>query len=133
MATHSSILAWTIPWRQEPDGLQYVELQRVRQDLVTKQQQQLEFKVNLIKLLHNCTHFTGQQGHTQNPSSWLKQYVNQELPDVLAGLRRGRGGGGKRWWWRSWVEYISLHGYIRNTPSDTEVHAERQLRVNRRT
>ena len=21
------------------------------------------------------------------------------------------------------VEYISLHGYIRNTPSDTEVHA----------
>ena len=22
------------------------------------------------------------------------------------------------------VEYISLHGYIRNTPSDTEVHAE---------
>ena len=22
------------------------------------------------------------------------------------------------------VEYISLHGYIRNTPSDTEVRAE---------
>ena len=31
------------------------------------------------------------------------------------------------------VEYISLHGYIRNTPSDTEVHAEHQLRVDRRT
>ena len=31
------------------------------------------------------------------------------------------------------VEYISLHGYIRNTPSDTEVHAERQLREDRRT
>ena len=27
------------------------------------------------------------------------------------------------------VEYISLHEYIRNTPSDTEVHAEHQLRV----
>ena len=27
------------------------------------------------------------------------------------------------------VEYISLHGYIRNTPSDTEVHAEHQLTV----
>ena len=27
------------------------------------------------------------------------------------------------------VEYISLHGYIRNTTSDTEVHAEHQLRV----
>ena len=31
------------------------------------------------------------------------------------------------------VEYISLHGYIRNTPSDTEVHAERQPREDRRT
>ena len=31
------------------------------------------------------------------------------------------------------VEYISLHGYIRNTPSDTEVHAEYQLRADRRT
>ena len=25
------------------------------------------------------------------------------------------------------------HGYIRNTPSDTEVHAEHQLRADRRT
>ena len=31
------------------------------------------------------------------------------------------------------VEYISLHGYIRNTPSDTEVHAKHQLRVDRST
>ena len=27
MATHSSILAWTIPWRQEVGGLQSVALQ----------------------------------------------------------------------------------------------------------
>ena len=31
------------------------------------------------------------------------------------------------------VEYISLHGYIKNTPSDTEVQAQRQLRVDRST
>ena len=31
------------------------------------------------------------------------------------------------------VEYISLHGYIRNTPSDTEVYAEHQLRADGRT
>ena len=31
------------------------------------------------------------------------------------------------------VEYISLHGYIKNTPSDTEVHAEHQLRADRST
>ena len=29
------------------------------------------------------------------------------------------------------VEYISLHRYIRNTPSDTEVHATHQLRADR--
>ena len=31
------------------------------------------------------------------------------------------------------VKYISLHGCIKNTPSDTEVHAEHQLRVDRCT
>ena len=24
MATHSSILAWKIPWRENPDGLQFI-------------------------------------------------------------------------------------------------------------
>ena len=31
------------------------------------------------------------------------------------------------------MEYIFLHRYIKNTPSDTEVHVEHQLRVNRST
>ena len=44
MATHSSILAWKIPWTEEPGGLQSQRLQRVRHDLVTKQQQQRQFK-----------------------------------------------------------------------------------------
>ena len=30
MAVHSSILAWRIPWTDEPGGLQSIELQRVR-------------------------------------------------------------------------------------------------------
>ena len=29
MATHSSVLAWRIPWTEEPGGLQSTELQRV--------------------------------------------------------------------------------------------------------
>ena len=29
MGTHSSILAWEIPWTEEPGGLQYIEPQRV--------------------------------------------------------------------------------------------------------
>ena len=36
MATHSSILAWEIPWTEEPGGLQSTRLQRVRHDLATK-------------------------------------------------------------------------------------------------
>ena len=30
MATHSNILAWRIPWTEEPGGLQSTESQRVR-------------------------------------------------------------------------------------------------------
>ena len=36
MATYSSILAWEIPWREEPNGLQSMESQK--DDLVAKQQ-----------------------------------------------------------------------------------------------
>ena len=32
MATHSSVLAWRIPWTEEPDGLQSIGSQRVRYD-----------------------------------------------------------------------------------------------------
>ena len=32
MATHSSILAWRIPWTEEPGGLQSMALQRVGHD-----------------------------------------------------------------------------------------------------
>ena len=43
MATHASVLAWTrtwipcpwIPWKEEAGGLQSMELQRVRHELVT--------------------------------------------------------------------------------------------------
>ena len=41
MATHSCILAWEIPWTEEPGGLQSMGSQRVRHDLVTKQQSHL--------------------------------------------------------------------------------------------
>ena len=32
MATHINILAWEIPWTEEPGGLQSMGLQRVRYD-----------------------------------------------------------------------------------------------------
>ena len=35
MATHSSVLAWRIPWTEEPGGLQSIGLQTVRHDWAT--------------------------------------------------------------------------------------------------
>ena len=32
MATHSSVLAWRIPWTEEPGGLQSTESQRIGRD-----------------------------------------------------------------------------------------------------
>ena len=34
MATHSNILAWEIPWTEEPSGLQSMGSQRIGHDLV---------------------------------------------------------------------------------------------------
>ena len=39
VATHSSILAWEVPWTEEPGGLQSMGSQRVEHNLATKQQQ----------------------------------------------------------------------------------------------
>ena len=36
MTTHSSILAWRIPWTENPGGLQSIGLQRVRLTEVTR-------------------------------------------------------------------------------------------------
>ena len=36
MAIHSGILAWKIPWTEEPGGLWPMGLPRVRHDLVTE-------------------------------------------------------------------------------------------------
>ena len=35
MATHSSILAWRVPWAEEPDGLQSMGSQRVGHNRAT--------------------------------------------------------------------------------------------------
>ena len=51
IATHSSILAWRIPWTKEPGGLQFMGPQRVRHNWVTK--------------THTHTHT-----HTHTPSTY---------------------------------------------------------------
>ena len=41
VGTHSSTLAWKIPWPEEGGGLPFTGTQRVGHDLVMKQQQQI--------------------------------------------------------------------------------------------
>ena len=69
MATHSSTLAWEIPWTEEPGGLQSRGSQGVGHDLATEQEHDGEgiqensevmemcfhiFKKNLIVYLVGC-------------------------------------------------------------------------------
>ena len=42
MATHSRILAWKIPWTEEPGGLQSTELHRVRHEIGRAQRLKLQ-------------------------------------------------------------------------------------------
>ena len=44
MATHSSTLAWKIPWMEEPGRLQSMGLQRVRHDRTTSQEEDIRNK-----------------------------------------------------------------------------------------
>ena len=48
MATHSSILAWKIPWTQKPGRVQSMGLQRVRHDLATENNNMSQFLVSLF-------------------------------------------------------------------------------------
>ena len=60
MANHSSILAWEIPWTEEPAGLQSMESQRVWQDWAR---------------VHMCTHV---HTHTHTPLLGEKECSDQE-------------------------------------------------------
>ena len=50
MATHLSILAWRIPWTEEPGRLQSIQSQRVGHDRATN---------TFINILDTDKHYTG--------------------------------------------------------------------------
>ena len=58
MATHSNILAWRIPWTEEPGEQQVQGSQRVRHDLATKQQQHIciYMYINIYMHTYICIH-----------------------------------------------------------------------------
>ena len=51
MATHSSILAWKIPWTEEPGGLQSMGSQRVGHNLATKPPPWTSLVAQMVKRL----------------------------------------------------------------------------------
>ena len=51
MATHSSILAWEIPWTEESGGLQFM-VSQVRHNLVTKPPPQTNISIELSITSH---------------------------------------------------------------------------------
>ena len=50
MATHSSILAWRVPWTEEPGGLQSVGLQRVGHDWAAKHSTEVSSKTSRLDI-----------------------------------------------------------------------------------
>ena len=62
MSTHSCILAWKIPWTEEPGGLQSIESQRVGQDWATghthTQCIHINYFISLMSFRHAYTHVT---------------------------------------------------------------------------
>ena len=71
MAAHSSILAWEIPWTEEPGRLQVHGVTKNWTYLATEQQQQLFMKASLIQLIFTecmlySKHCSRHWGHTPN-------------------------------------------------------------------
>ena len=106
MATDSSILAWRVPWTEEPGGLLFMWSQRVGHDWVTNRHTHPETWVRF-----SCPCF-GQkaadwesrlsecrvQGHLGLPSSsqvawWLKTKQNKKPAGLIPGLGKSLAGG----------------------------------------
>ena len=56
VATHSSILAWRIPWTEERVRLQSMGSQRVRHDCATKKKKRYENRLGMVKKLAWISH-----------------------------------------------------------------------------
>ena len=70
MATYSSILAWKIPWTEEPDRLQSMRSQRVAQDWATSLS--FTFYENLVPW----------PGVEPRPQQWKPQVLTARLPEI---------------------------------------------------
>ena len=78
MATHSSILAWEIPWTEEPGGLQSKGSKRVGHDRVTKHRNTKQILFSLLWKSHGvCRSFS------HLCSMWCKKMLELSWKSVL--------------------------------------------------
>ena len=95
MATHSSILAWRMPWTEEPGRLQAIGLQRVRYDWVTCTS--LHFTVILIQK-DKCTQMcvaalfttarTWKQPRCPSTEKWIKKLRYVYTMEYYSAIKR---------------------------------------------
>ena len=96
MATHSSILAWRIPWTEEPGGIQFMGSQRVGHNWVTNPS---TFHLTLPYCSHSDSHLESQwRAHTLPRGLWpclVKRGTGTPLWLTMMGGYRNS------WPWRS--------------------------------
>ena len=80
MATHSGILAWEIPWTEEPGGLESMGSQRVRHNLATKHSHSLKFGTS-VNAAVDCGPFWTPILVSWNILQWL--IFKPKIPDII--------------------------------------------------
>ena len=121
MATHSSTLAWRIPWTEEPRGLQSRGLQRVRHNWATNTSGSVEYALMCFKpwcMFHVWHHSIGKsrpQGHMSRPPSrgWGELlFHNRRLCDIWWYCDKGV----KKWQESNWSHRakIAPNAYKKN-------------------
>ena len=78
MATHSSILAWRIPWTEEPGGLQSMRMPRVGHDWVhtyTKSDKELPRTSLVVQRLRICLPMQG---------PWVQSLIQEDATCLRA-------------------------------------------------
>ena len=90
MAIHSSVLAWRIPWAEEPGGLQSIGWQRVRHNWVTNSlnipSKYISDRISKrgIPIISILT-----ETNTRNTKWWLSLNNLEKCFTIFAGLLRG--------------------------------------------
>ena len=110
MATHSNILAWKIPWLEEPHGLQSMWLQRVRHDWLTN-----TFTFKRKRRDHVNVHQEGPQAKMRTLMR------NQTLPETPWTFQP------PELWGNTFLLRFSVYGILLGQPEQTNTKMRDQL------